>query len=157
MSPKGISLALAAAGAASIASLLLHPIPADGPNPPLPTSRWIVGRPPTQSLLVLEVARTAEQKRIGLSRRKSPGQADGMAFPEDGVTERSFWMHETAFPLDIAYVGPAGTVIRTYERAAARSDRLMPSGGPVSLVIEVPAGRARLYGLVPGTPVTKAE
>ena len=119
-------------------------------NPLLPTATFTIGSPPMTTLLDLEVARTPEEQERGLMARDAVG-SQGMAFPWTG-RRAGFWMHGTRIPLDIVYVGPDGRV-ESVHRGEPFDAATLPSRGAVSLVIEVPAGRARLYGLKPGAIV----
>ena len=143
-------LVLVAYGATTVLSPPSDPIVA---NPELATTRWIVGDPPMRTVLTLETAVTAEQQRRGLMARDSIGRHDGMAFPWRGGPA-AFWMRGTRIPLDIAYVGTDGRVLRVV-RGLPMDETLLPSGAPVSLVVEVAAGRSRLLGLVPGARVAR--
>lgn len=119
-------------------------------NPRLATATFTIGSPPMTTLLDLEVARTPEAQERGLMARDAVG-SQGMAFPWTG-RRAGFWMHGTRMPLDVVYVGTDGRV-ESVHRGEPFDDTDIPSRGPVSLVIEVPAGRARLYGLKPGAIV----
>ena len=122
-------------------------------NPTLPTATFVVGEPPMTSLLKLEVADDAEETRRGLMARDSIGSADGMAFTRPSQPT-GFWMHGMRFPLDIVYVGTNDRVHRVV-MGRPMDDTVLPAGAPISLVIEVPAGAARLYGLKPGALVRR--
>ena len=108
-----------------------------------------------RSELRLETATTPEQQRRGLMARDAVGEADGMAFPRP-ATPAAYWMHGMRIPLDVVYVGVDGRV-SSVVRGRPMDDSPMPSGAPAPLVIEVPAGRARLYGLEPGAPVRRLK
>jgi len=124
------------------------------PNPPLATASYVVGRPPETTVLRLEVARTHDEQERGLMGRDDVA-VQGMAFPWTG-RPANFWMHGTRIPLDIVYVGTDGR-IESVTRAEPFDERGVPSRGNVSLVIEVPAGRARLHGLEPGVEVRREK
>lgn len=126
---------------------------ADGPvepNGPLPRSTFVVGEGPMRSVLDLEVASTSEQIRRGLMARDRV-TGDGMAFRFDGTPEY-FWMKGTRIPLDIVFVSPKGRVLNVASGKPFDETPLSSQGG-VGLVIEVPAGRARLLGLEKGALV----
>ncbi len=141
--------------ATSVALILVWSWQAEAsrPNPPLPTAQWLVGSPPLQTILTLEVARSPREQTVGLAHRDHIGLTDGMAFPRAKPIPAAFWMRDMHFPLDLVFVGPAGRVLNVIHSAQPGSDDLQRATGPTSLVIEVPAGRAQLLGLVPGASI----
>lgn len=125
----------------------------DGPieaNGPLPRSTFVVGEGPMRSVIDLEVASTSEQIRRGLMARDRV-TGDGMVFRFRGEPE-SFWMKGTRIPLDIVFVSPEGRVLNV-ATGKPFDETPIPSDGGVGMVIEVPAGRARLLGLEKGALV----
>lgn len=121
-------------------------------NPALPTGLFSIGGPPMTTILELEIAVTPRQQERGLMGRDAvTGQ--GMAFPWNGAPA-NFWMRGTRIPLDIVYVGTDGRV-ESVTRAEPFDETGVGSNGNVSLVIEVPAGRARFHGLKPGAEVRR--
>ena len=64
--------------------------------------------------LLVEVARTPEQRALGLGLRPMLDPESGMVFLYDAIQPGSagFWMWRTRIPLDIAFVDSAGTVLR---------------------------------------------
>ena len=63
--------------------------------------------------LTVEIARTPEERRIGLMDRDSLAPKRGMlfVFREDRPANSGFWMYRTLIPLDIAYLDAAGTIV----------------------------------------------
>src|SRR5690554_3291083 len=54
--------------------------------------------------VLAEVARTAEERRVGLSFRQSLPKNQGMLFVFDGEVVPSFWMKDTLIPLDLIFI-----------------------------------------------------
>jgi len=52
----------------------------------------------------MELAKTQEQRRVGLMYRASMGEKEGMIFIFDQEKELSFWMENTYLPLDLLYI-----------------------------------------------------
>jgi hypothetical protein len=50
------------------------------------------------------------------------------------------WMKDTLVPLDIIFLSSDGKIVRLAPHAEPLSPRPIPSGGPVSAVLEVSAG-----------------
>ncbi len=79
---------------------------------------WVGGGGDSTRLLV-EVARSPEQREYGLMGRPSLPDTSGMIFVFDSVQADTsgFWMWRTRIPLDIAFLDSAGVIrsIRTME------------------------------------------
>lgn len=82
----------------------------------------VVGDGDTSRLLV-EVARTEEQRGFGLMVRPELDPGSGMLFVYDSVqpSEAGFWMWRTRMPLDIAYVDGAGRIVSIRQMAPCES------------------------------------
>lgn len=95
---------------------------------------------PHKSYDVVLLCDTPEERAKGLQgfRRLKSNEAALFVFqrPEAVV----FWMGSVAYPIDIIFVGPDGTVLRVYPALRPGSRELYPSGGPVGWVIETAAG-----------------
>jgi uncharacterized membrane protein (UPF0127 family) len=83
----------------------------------------------------------------------------GMLFapypPEGGPAKvADFWMRNTPTPLDIAFIRADGTIARLAENTTPFSDTHIPSGEPVSAVLEIVGGRAAELGIAEGDRVS---
>jgi len=85
--------------------------------------------------------------------RKSLGGNEGMIFPYDPPQEASFWMKNTLIPLDIIYIRRNGTIARI-TRAEPMDLTPLPSGEPISAVLEIRGGRAAELGIKEGDSVS---
>ena len=108
-------------------------------------------------IVSVEIAETPEARARGLMGRTSLRFGEGMLFLYDRAEPRSFWMRDTPLSLDILFVGDDGRVASIAERTAPLSDPLHGSGGPVRLVLEVPAGFVAHAGVRVGTRVRWAR
>lgn len=109
----------------------------------------------------VEVAKTAEEQERGLMFRTDIPQNGGMLFapyPPDGGPPRAanFWMKNTPSPLDILFIRPDGTIARIAENTVPQSETPIPSGEPVSAVLELRGGRALELGIAEGDRVAWA-
>ncbi len=91
--------------------------------------------------------------------RTDIGKDGGMLFspyPGDGgpPREASFWMKNTPTPLDIIFIRPDGTIATIAENTVPFSETPVPSGEPVSAVLEILGGRAAELGIAPGDKVS---
>lgn len=106
----------------------------------------------------VELARTAAEQQRGLMYRTDIRKDGGMLFapypPEGGPPrEASFWMENTPTPLDIIFVRPDGTIARIAENTVPFDKTPIPSGEPVSAVLEILGGRAAELGIAEGDKV----
>ena len=97
----------------------------------------------------VEVAATAEQQERGLMFRNSLADNHGMIFPYEPPQKVSFWMENTWIPLDIIFIGVGGKIVRI-TNAEAMDLTPLPSGVPVTGVLEIRAGRAAELGIKEG-------
>ena len=103
---------------------------------------------PTDTIpLSVELARSDEQKQLGLMERRTLGDRAGMLFLYG--TEQSdssgFWMYRTRIPLDIAFIDSTGTIrtIRTMQPCTSDLAGACPSymaGARYRAALEVNAG-----------------
>jgi uncharacterized membrane protein (UPF0127 family) len=102
----------------------------------------------------VEVAATPEQQETGMMFRRSVPPNAGMLFapfPAGGgpPVEATFWMKNTLVPLDIIFIRADGTIVRITQ-AKALDLTPLPSGEPVSAVLEIRGGRAAELGIKEG-------
>lgn len=99
----------------------------------------------------VEVAGEPEQRRMGYMYRDPPPEV-GMLFVWPEADFRSFWMKNTYFPIDLAYIDPDGAVVQI-ERMLPHRVTSVPSRTPVQYVLEMPAGRFAELGIDLGDTV----
>ncbi len=101
------------------------------------------------------MAKTSENQARGLMFRTELGPNEGMLFPTEGPPQcRSFWMHNTVISLDLLFIGPDHLVSNIAADAVPYSETPIPSAGPAIAVLEIPGGRAKELGIMPGARVT---
>ena len=103
---------------------------------------------------IVEVARTAEEQTMGLMNRQSLAPDRGMIFPHDPPRPASFWMKNTLIPLDMIFVRSDGTIGSIAANTVPLSLEPVPSGEPVSAVLEIAGGRSAELGISAGDKVT---
>lgn len=101
-------------------------------------------------LLSVEIARTPEEKRIGLQNRASLPDRHGMWFVFESDGQDPFWMHNTNIPLDILFVDQNYKVVDLVANTTPNSDTLIVSRQPYRYALEIKAGSADGYGLKVG-------
>jgi uncharacterized membrane protein (UPF0127 family) len=105
-----------------------------------------------------EVARSTEQRTMGLMERRSLPDSAGMLFVYQGdqPANAGFWMFRTRIPLDIAFADSTGRIvaIRTMVPCEARLAAGCPSyepGQPYRAALEVNAGLLARRGVAAGS------
>jgi uncharacterized membrane protein (UPF0127 family) len=105
-----------------------------------------------------ELADTVPEQAEGLKYR-APLPADGaMLFAPypaagGGPQAANFWMKDTPSPLDILFIRADGTIAEIAENTVPLSETPVPSGEPVSAVLEIRGGRSRELGIAEGDRV----
>ena len=110
------------------------------------TAQWCVKK---DVCIGLEVARTADQQRIGLMQRQALPPLRGMWFPFDRPRRLRFWMHNTLAPLDMVFLRH-GRVIHVEQHVPVCPGLPCPSYGPTQkadAVVELGAGEAERLGI----------
>ena len=98
----------------------------------------------------VEIADDSSEQARGLMFRTDLPTRRGMLFDFGQSRIVAMWMKNTPLSLDMVFVLPDGSVASVAERTEPFSERIIPSGEPVSHVLELNAGVARLIGLKPG-------
>ena len=100
--------------------------------------------------LQVEVARTSEERSIGLMHRTELAPDRGMLF-DFGVTRpATMWMKNTLISLDMFFADRSGLIVTIAERTTPLSEKRIRSGKPVRFVLEMIGGSARRLGIAPG-------
>lgn len=130
-----------------------------GPEPGAPTVTYQLRGDGEPVSVQVEVAATPEQRRQGLSNRRSVPEGTGMVFlfPEDDTG--GFWMRETLVPLSIAYVAADGRVVSVHEMTPCTADPcpVYEPAGPYRYVLELPAGAYAAARVGPGDRVVPLD
>lgn len=95
----------------------------------------------------VEIARTADEQAEGLMFRKQLLPMGGMLFPFDAPQVASFWMKNTAIPLDMIFIRPDGTIAHIAANTEPYSLTPVSSGQMNSAVLEIAGGRAAELGI----------
>jgi uncharacterized membrane protein (UPF0127 family) len=89
------------------------------------------------------------KRYVGLSATDELDAGEGMLFVHGEAAERAYVMREMAFPIDIVFVAPNGTVTTVHE-AAPESSPYTRYRGAGRYVLEVPRGWSERHGIEPG-------
>jgi uncharacterized membrane protein (UPF0127 family) len=105
--------------------------------------------------IAAQVARTEQQRQIGLMFRKQMATHEGMLFVFEEPSTQCFWMRNTLIPLSAAFVDDEGTIVNV-EDMAPQTDASHCSKKPVRYVLEMNQGWFAKRGLKPGFKLSGA-
>jgi uncharacterized protein len=99
------------------------------------------------------VARSDEQRALGLMHRRELAEDEGMLFMCDRRAVQQFWMKDTPLPLSIAFLAEDGTILKIadlepHDLASESSEHA------VRFVLEVNQGWFAERGITPGTRIS---
>ena len=97
-----------------------------------------------------ELARTPDERSIGLMFRKAMPTNDGMLFQFDQAAPQCFWMKNTLLPLSIAFIDDDGVVVNIDDMKPQTLDSHC-SAKPVRYVLEMNEGWFAKRGIKPGS------
>lgn len=103
--------------------------------------------------IVAQVAKTADQRQIGLMFRKEMAGHEGMIFVFEDPATQCFWMRNTLIPLSAAFVADDGSIVNI-EDMKPLSDESHCSTKPVRYVLEMNVGWFAKRGLKAGTKLS---
>lgn len=102
----------------------------------------------------LEIAKTQQEKEIGLSKKKILEKNAGMLFLFEKPGYYPFWMKDMKFPIDIIYIrnDRIVTIHKNVKPPKNPNDRLplYNSKEPADTILEINAGLAQKYNIKEG-------
>lgn len=107
--------------------------------------------------LEVRIADTPEKRQVGLSRTDSLAEDEGMLFVHSESGEHTYNMRNMAFPLDLIFVAPDGTITEIHHADASGGLLGDTHTGEGKYVLEVERGWARAAGVEPGDEVRVPE
>jgi uncharacterized protein len=96
------------------------------------------------------VARSQEERAMGLMHRRELADHEGMLFMCDAPRVQKFWMKDTPLPLSIAFLEEDGTIVKIADLTPHDLEG-ESSGAPVRFVLEMNQGWFHERGIGPGT------
>ncbi len=104
-------------------------------------------------LFRVEVARTEQQRAIGLMWRTEMAPDRGMLFDFEVERHVTMWMQNTPLSLDMLFIAEDGRVVTIAAHTTPYSTERISSGVKVGAVLELIAGSAERLGIAPGDRV----
>ena len=100
-----------------------------------------------------EVARTPEQRSVGLMHRRELGANDGMLFVFEQAGVQCFWMRNTLVPLSIAFLADDGRIVNIADMQP-QSEQSQCSAQPVRHALEMNQGWFARRGVRAGAAIS---
>ncbi len=100
--------------------------------------------------LNVEVARSPEEKALGLMFRTNLADDTGMLFAYDSNQIITMWMKNTYIPLDMVFIGADGVIVRIAVMSEPFSEEIISSVKPARFVLELAGGAAARLGVKAG-------
>lgn len=115
---------------------------------------------PKQTIIInhhtffITVAKSNEEKTVGLSHQLSLAQDQGMLFPFDTAAYYTFWMKDMKFSIDIIFIAN-NRIVTIYHSVPYPKDATQPlpiyqSSQPADMVLELSAGITKKYTIQEG-------
>ncbi len=101
----------------------------------------------------IEIADTRETRQRGLMERRGMRVDEGMLFIFPAPDMLSFWMRNTAMPLDIIFVDEGLNIVNIAQRTKPLSDQYIRATAPVQYVVEVRGGVTERFGITDAASV----
>ena len=106
-------------------------------------------------LIRAELARTPEERSIGLMFRQTMATNDGMLFAFEVPSQQCFWMKNTLLPLSAAFIADDGSIVNIEDMKPQMLDSHC-SAKPVRFVLEMNQGWFAKRGLKAGSKLQGA-
>ncbi len=101
----------------------------------------------------LQLAINPAEKQRGLMERTDLPADHGMLFVFPTAGKRSFWMHNTPLPLDIAYADSSGVIREIYPLIPYNLNSVESQRDDIAIALEVNRGILRQHSIRPGSRI----
>ena len=119
----------------------------------LKTTVLSITRPGSESVeIIVEIARTDQERAQGLMHRKKLPDGEGMIFIFERDEQLSFWMKNTVIPLSIAFIASDGRITEIKDMQPLDLNSVTSSRS-VRYALETPQGWFKRAGVKPGDVV----
>jgi uncharacterized protein len=109
---------------------------------------------PKDTLRVI-VAKGKDSQEKGLGGRSALDLREGMIFPFDTAGQYGFWMKDMLIPIDIIWLdGDKKVIGMNINVATSTYPTVFYPPSPVSYVLEINAGKSKLFGIATGTQLS---
>lgn len=101
----------------------------------------------------IEIADTDYERQLGLMKRVSMEEKQGMLFIFPDEAMQSFWMRNTLISLDMIFINSNKQIVTIHRNTKVLSDQSYPSTAPARYVLEVNAGFTDKYNIDVGNKI----
>ena len=101
----------------------------------------------------IEIADNEYERQLGLMKRKSMENNQGMLFIFPDETLRSFWMRNTLISLDMIFINSQREIVTIHKNTTPLSGQSYTSTKPAVYVVEVEAGFTDKYEIHEGDKI----
>jgi uncharacterized membrane protein (UPF0127 family) len=101
----------------------------------------------------IEIADNDYERQLGLMKRESMGEMQGMLFIFPEEKYQSFWMFNTLFSLDMLFINSNKEIVTIHKNTKPLSEESYPSSKPAQYVLEVNGGFCDKYNIKVGDKV----
>ena len=102
----------------------------------------------------IEIADTDYERQLGLMKRVSMEEKQGMLFIFPTEAMQSFWMRNTLISLDMIFINSNKKIVTIHKSTKVLSDQSYPSSAPAKYVLEVNAGFTDKYKIIVGDVIS---
>lgn len=95
----------------------------------------------------IEIADTDYERQLGLMKRISMEEKQGMLFIFPSEAMQSFWMRNTLLSLDMIFINEHKKIVTIHKNTKILSDQSYPSSAPAKYVLETIAGFTDKFGI----------
>ena len=106
-----------------------------------------------KAVIDIEIADTDYDRQLGLMKRVSMEEKQGMLFifPDDAT--QSFWMRNTLISLDMLFINSNKAIVTIHKNTKILSDQSYPSTAPARYVLEVIGGFTNKHNIQVGDKI----
>ena len=101
----------------------------------------------------IEIADNDYERQLGLMKRESMEEMQGMLFIFPDERYQSFWMLNTLFSLDMIFINSKKEIVTIHKNTKPLSEQSYPSSEPAQYVLEVNAGFCDRHNIKQGDKV----
>jgi uncharacterized membrane protein (UPF0127 family) len=106
-----------------------------------------------KAVIDIEIADTDYDRQLGLMKRISMEEKQGMLFIFPAEAMQSFWMRNTLISLDMIFINSNKKIITIHKNTKVLSDQSYQSSAPAQYVLEVNAGFTDKYNIQAGDKI----